>query len=365
MQRSLRQYDPPQRSVTAANTPSSRPGFTLIELMVVIIVIAILAAMMLPAINSVRSRALDAKVVTDIKNIEAAIAAFKAKYGVEPPSSFRLHEDGVWSMSDNLDKNSVAIMRQLWPTFPLRSSGSSMVVVDPMGSPSPIGDFNGNGSATDVFTLNGAECLIFFLGGPGLLNISGGSSIPVPQSVTANGFSANPSNPFAGGGSRVGPFLELDASRLSDVNGNGAYELLDPYLNQTRPYQYLSSYNGRAYQPFGYDGNPGTADDEVIVLNGVPTMFSIYLKTDTATASAIPQGSAWNTKTFQLISPGRDAEYGVGGLFTVPGTNTNGDGIGVRASDTYRNSAKRQFEIDNITNFSRGPLQKTFTPAGW
>ena len=89
-----------------------RAAFTLIEMMVVIVIIAILAGLILPAISAARTRANEARVVVEIKGLESAIAAFKAKYGTEPPSQFRLYlTQAGW----NNDPASTAIVRQIWP----------------------------------------------------------------------------------------------------------------------------------------------------------------------------------------------------------------------------------------------------------
>jgi len=327
----------------AAQRSRSRSAFTLIELIVVILVIGILAAILLPAIGNVRATARNAQVTVDIKNLEAAIAAFKLKFGMEPPSSFLIGSENVHYTGSDIGKSSIAIMRELWPSYVPREADSNL--------PGQVLGISG------PQYLNGAECLAFFLGGPGMYTASGSSTDLLP-----NGFSSNPLSPFfQSGSSRVGPFLEIDTAKLVDVDGDGFYEILDTLPNQTMPYQYLSSYNGRGYKPFGADGNPGTADDEVITISGTPKMFSAYLKKDGnwADASKAPSGvnnaAYWNGKSYQIISPGLDGEYGVGGEYSTE----NGLKIKADNADTFRSKEKRNAEIDNITNFSSGPFGKT------
>ncbi|HWL10751.1 MAG TPA: type II secretion system protein [Planctomicrobium sp.] len=314
----------------------SRSGFSLIELMAVIVVISILLAMLLPAINSARRTARNAQVVSDIKNIEAGIANFKSKYGIEPPSSFILREDGAYT-SDKIDRDSLALMRVLWPDY----DPTTGTVVQT--TPSISRDLNEDGNQNSVFQMNGAECLVFFLGGPGMLfdkDATDGIKNVVPM-----GFSANPTNPFASGGTRVGPFYEFNLSRLSDVSTppNGCPELLDPLPNQTMPYQYFSSYGGRGYalNPNAtianvFDHIKGTSDD----------MVSVYFQSSRGTSAPFTIGF-WNPKSYQIISPGPDGLYGTGGGYRENKFFGN-DGTAARQA---------QAERDNITNFSGGPLQ--------
>jgi|WetSurSiteA1Bulk_404760.scaffolds.fasta_scaffold57512_1 type IV pilus assembly protein PilA len=61
-------------------------GFTLIELMIVIAIIGILAAIAIPQFNAYRARSYNASAVSDLRNIETACEAYYVDYNNYPPT---------------------------------------------------------------------------------------------------------------------------------------------------------------------------------------------------------------------------------------------------------------------------------------
>jgi len=110
-------------------------GFTIVELLIVIVVIGILAAITIVAYNGIQNRARDTQRVQDIKSIAKALEIYKTQTG-DYPVAVPSTGQGGWEMSVPTAGNSdfLAI---------LRTSGViSKVPTDPVNT----GDFATSGS---------------------------------------------------------------------------------------------------------------------------------------------------------------------------------------------------------------------------
>lgn len=297
-------------------------GFTLIELMMVILVISILVSLLTVAVSSAMKNARNASVRSEFSSINGAISSFQGIFGKSPPSELIIHESAAgWSGTDTETLRSKAIIRSLWPQFDFATNG------DPAGTPAgpgnPVGgngaiDLNGDGDETDTIVLTGAECLVFFLGG-----------VVGPDGVCI-GFSKNPAAPFSQTGTnREGPYLEIltRPDRLVDVDGDGMPEMLDSFPGQQSPVIYASANDGS-----GYRKHAGGHYPAVMVYSND---FSAPTARDMTSVYFNPGGSSpLNPKSHQLISPGPDGEYGVGGTYDPDGE--------------YSWSSARKPESDNV-----------------
>ena len=292
---------------TTINT-SARHGFSLIELMIVIAIIGILMAIVLPAIGGARRAARIAQVSTEITQLDQAITSFKARFGVEPPSSLTIPAAvvlpalPVWTTEDRQK------VLRIWDQFDFATCGG----------------FNGGIYPATEVHLNGAECLVFFLGG-----LNNGTAT-APKLI---GFSKNPRTPWSvAGENRDAPFYDRFDGRLVDIDGDGAVEFIDSLPDQKTPILYFSS-QGKSYRK----ANSPAAFDDFDVHGGMTNaqdMSSLYLGSDNKTPE--------RAQGYQIISPGSDGLYGSGGKYTDGSELTLG----------------RAAEADNITNFSGGVLKK-------
>ena len=75
-------------------------GFTIVELLIVIVVIAILAAISVVAYNGIQDRAADTKRESDIASIEKALRGYEAIHGgVQTTQSYSGNGPGGWNNS--------------------------------------------------------------------------------------------------------------------------------------------------------------------------------------------------------------------------------------------------------------------------
>ncbi|MAT15704.1 MAG: hypothetical protein CMJ46_10610 [Planctomyces sp.] len=281
-----------QRSLIQPTRPS-RSGFTLVELLVVITIILILAGLLTVAVFGAIENARIAQVQSELTSLEKGMADFQMTFHDYPPSSFVIDESDMgWAPSER------NLILKYWPNYDF-------------GTPIAF-DANGDGDTTDVIVLNGAESLVFFLGG--VLS----DDAAVPENRVPTGFSKNMAKPFQPGGSRVGPFHEFNTGQLRESDDFKI--LVDPLTSSQKAYVYIHSDD---YV------NPTDALDGT----GMTNVYTQGSSTD----------NFWKSQTFQLISAGPDGRYGEGGAFN-PDT----------ADDTLVGA--RVDERDNITNFHQGKL---------
>ena len=389
-------------------------GFTLVELLLVILILAVLIALLLPALNGALKTARNAAVGAEINQLAQALASFKTQYGDYPPSRIYLAEDGNFGQAAStqiapgdityaqLAQRSVAALRKFFPRVVLNTSGGAVFL------PGSFRwyDFNGNGVMDGPYILNGHECLAFFLGGIPLPNPV---TVPATSSTTFSmtGFGKDPTNPFSNNifsdprppfngaansmysGNRQPPLFEftnnrltLDPSNTTNVQQTspgvpGYFDSLGNSLasGQVNFYAYFSAYGNGGYDPNDVNFVAETDTAGIVAMLAFRVNFPILVPAitgvlNTAGSSAPnpytsgttvpPTGvtSFLNPQSFQIISSGIDGQYGVGGQYTPDAT---GETLPLDTSvpDPYNTSDTtiRVRERDNVTNFHNGKLE--------
>ena len=383
----------------------SRAGFTLVELLVVILIIATLIAILLPAIRGAYRKAQEAQVGAELNNLATALASFKTAYGDYPPSRIVLCEAGY--------NNSGLTAAQLSaPAGPLSPSGNDTDItlgqliqrsrlylrrfwprVDFDNGSIPF-NFNNNGSSSEVLTINGSECLTFFLGGMPLRDGNGGYGMTGFSKLPLNPFlPPNPASSTTGASNRSVPNYEFNTGRLVDLDGDGIPSYIDPLditPGNRRSYAYFCAYGSNSYDPNDvnglgrrYDAADPTSDYEHEDPSDNSTAyvergFTVAFPTSSSTANyAVSPGPnpycsstpvpttgtvTWiNANSFQLFSCGPDRLWGLGGTYAQNSLGSTGklpiavgdSGI-INAADA--SNGVRNRESDNISNFSGGRL---------
>lgn len=276
----------------ADTLPGSKAGFTLVEVLIVIVIIGLIVGLTIPAITGAIATAKRARMAMDINQLESAIEAYKTANGGEYPPDFSPDSIASGLISTHLRRafpRNTVNMDQNWWTNAYRP-GTYFGVTNPMFK-----------------NIDPAEALVFWLSG--LVNN--------PQ---------NPLNPVDANGNLVGQaksYFEFRTGQLRDRDGDGWPEYY-PADAPSAPYLYFESHtylSPLAFYPLQNASSFGFARP---YLDG---------------SSATPVGV--NPNKFQIICAGLDGNFGgmVGPnnrkLFPV-GTNYTLE------------------DRDNLTNFSEG-----------
>jgi general secretion pathway protein G len=125
---------------------SLRRGFTLIEMLIVIVVIAILAMIVIPRLMGATRKAKEASLRAGLKQIRDGIEQFEANTAAWPPAVTDIMAANGGAISSDNDGRGISVDRSAY-TGPYLVTGDGNLPLDPF---TEVADWNYNNSTGEV-----------------------------------------------------------------------------------------------------------------------------------------------------------------------------------------------------------------------
>jgi len=356
---------------TPADRKTARSGFTLVEMLVVIVIIGILVGLTAAALGPVRIAVRNAAINAEIDQLDMALENYKNEHDEYPPTFIDLNivnelgADPTYIARQADARN--AIIRHLRRAFPRYEPGrirNATASPNPDGLPSIAG---GDGDTFDEFAndvwynsgrtidpryFDPASALAFWLGGMPESYVAGGQWIPA-------GFHSDPEMPFKFGTPRNEPLFKFDPERIviSETHYSKPWDNTSiPAFRYLRyrpdhveaPYVYLRARRRGANWQYCAESDPG----------GTPVPYAYYhaivdgnLDNICVAYRDVQTPPYWRAhEKYQIIAAGLDGQFG-----TLPPRIPPDDPAGTaqhRVTESGVNFS--EFDYDNLANFCGG-----------
>lgn len=280
-----------------------RAGFTLVEMLVVIGIIAVLAALLLPAVMRAMNSARNTAIALEVNQLASAIEAYKQDKGDYPPN-FR---------------ERTVVERHLRKCYPK---------IDPQYVQAFLGTVFPSGVNTLTNpVIDEGESLVFWLS-----MTDSDPRFPFLSYFNPNNLTASPKK-----------YYDFDQTRLINSVPNDLVPAYRAKFSKDSVYIYIDS---RSY--LATARIPGYAGDTVATYaygdtpnDGVRPYWSDVLNPSATSTKARDRFKPVNPTTFQIICAGQDGEFGY--------QSSDSDVKRFPTGDNYNVEDR-----DNITNFSNG-----------
>jgi prepilin-type N-terminal cleavage/methylation domain-containing protein len=277
---------------------SLRPrGFTLVEMLVVLGIIAILVALLMPAVMAAVNSGRRTRMATEIAQLKDAIEKYKTDKGDYPPS---------------LRGDPQAVLRHVRRCYPKISASDFDLLFS----------YDMNGNLIIDQQLDEGETLVFWL------------------SKTCN----SPQFPFSGTSAGNVKYFDFPTQRLVDEDGDGNASFRPEYAKDSF-YLYVDSRSYLYYVPELVDPmnspNPCYAESSATIL-AVPYWSEVVANTNTM-LPLCQQLAPMEATTYQILCAGQDGEFGYDPASPPTEIKMFPSGANYIRADR-----------DNLTNFSAG-----------